>query len=375
MSPYPCNLNLLVNDASLTFNLPVWLDWVLIIILLFVAGLFSASENVFSNCNKYHFRVLADRGKTTAKAVSFLIDNFDDTLITVLFANNAIQYLMSILMSDIFISIAYQYNWPIEGLDSVVATILMALLVYIITDSLFKIISKHIPNKMANFLVYIDLICYFIMWPIVKFFKLLIWLIHKVFKIKDKNILTKEDFIESADKAKILDDNEDEKAPHEELLEPDEMTILSRTFTFDKISVNDVFTKKEDIFAIDINKIDTNSLNKIILNSSYSRIPVYEDNINNIIGVLTIRIYFKEYLKDPHLDIRSVLNTPLFINGDEKVDTIFNLFNKTKHHIAFVKNKEGVLIGMVTMDDILEELVGDIDEDKVDKLRENKYAS
>jgi CBS domain containing-hemolysin-like protein len=375
MSPYPCNVNLLVNDASSIFNIPIWVDWLLIIILLFVAGLFSASENVFSNCNKYHFRVLADRGKTTAKAVSFLIDNFDDTLITVLFANNAIQYLMSILMSDVFINIAKTYGWAVQGLDSVLATVVMALLVYIITDSLFKIISKHIPNKMANFLVYIDIFCYFLMWPIVKFFKLLILLIHKLFKIKDKNILTKEDFIESADKAKIIDDNEDDNKAHEELLEPDEMTILNRTFTFDKISVNDVFTKKEDIFAIDINNIDTKSLNIIILNSNYSRIPVFEDNIDNIIGVLTIRIYFKEYLKDPHLDIRSVLNTPLFIKGDEKVDAIFNLFNKTKHHIAFVKDKDGNLIGMVTMDDILEELVGDIDEDKVDKLRENKYAS
>lgn len=375
MSPYPCNVNLLVNDSSSTFNIPIWLDWLLIIILLFVAGLFSASENVFSNCNKYHFRVLADRGETTAKAVSFLIDNFDDTLITVLFANNAIQYLMSILMSDVFINIALKYSWVVQGLDTVLATAVMALLVYIITDSLFKIISKHIPNKMANFLVYIDIFCYFIMWPIVKFFKLLILLIHKIFKIKDKNILTKEDFIESADKAKIIDDNEDDNSAHEELLEPDEMKILNRTFTFDKISVNDVFTKKEDIFAIDINKIDTKLLNEIILNNNYSRIPVYEDNVDNIIGVLTIRIYFKEYLKDPHLDIRSVLNTPLFIDGGEKVDAIFNLFNKTKHHIAFVKDKDRNLIGMVTMDDILEELVGDIDEDKVDKLRENKYAN
>ncbi len=375
MSPYPCNVNLLVNDASSTFNIPIWVDWLLIIILLFVAGLFSASENVFSNCNKYHFRVLADRGKTTAKAVSFLIDNFDDTLITVLFANNAIQYLMSILMSDVFINISIKYGRKVQGLDTVLATVVMALLVYVITDSLFKIISKHIPNKMANFLVYIDIFSYFLMWPIVKFFKLLILLIHKIFKIKDKNILTKEDFIESADKAKIIDDNEDGNSAHEELLEPDEMKILNRTFTFDKIIVNDVFTKKEDIFAIDINKIDTKLLNKIILNNNYSRIPVYEDNIHNIIGVLTIRIYFKEYLKDPHLDIRSTLNSPLFIDGSEKVDAIFNLFNKTKHHIAFVKDEDGNLTGMITMDDILEELVGDIDEDKVDKLRENKYAS
>ena len=97
------------------------------------------------------------------------------------------------------------------------------------------------------------------------------------------------------------------------------------------------------------------------------------EKIDNIIGILTVRTYFKEYMADKHLNIVGCLTKPLYFEESTKVDEIFEEFNKTKNHLGFVVDKNKNLVGMVTMDDILEELVGDIDEIKINKLKENKH--
>ena len=368
----PCNNIVLVE--KIFPSLPIYGAWIIIIVLLFICGLFCASENAFSSSNKYHFRVLSERGSKINRAAEYLIDNFDDTLITVLIGNNAMQFIMSYLITDIFLELSgFDNNWP-TGSYSIIATIVMTLLIYVFTDSLFKIISKAIPNKLTYFLCYFNWFFYILLFPIVKLFKVFIYLIHKAFKIKEKNILTREDFIVEADKA-INEDNEIiNEGKEEELLEPDEINILNKAFYFDMIKVSQVLTPSDKIISIDINGLTTKKLNKIILSTQYSRLPVYEKDKNNIIGVLTIKNYFKEYMKDNHVDIRGTLNKPLFIEDNLKIDDIFELFNREKTHIGFILDSNKKLIGMVTMDDILEELVGDIDEKKINQYRENKYV-
>jgi len=367
MSPYSC-INLLSGDASSSF--PWWGELIIVVILLFVCGIFSGSENIFSSCNKYHFKVLKEKNKTIGKVVDFLIEHFDETLITVLIVNNTIQYVMSYLMSDIVANWLISLNVLDEGTQSLVATLIMSFLIYIFTDSLFKILGKHLPNKLAQAFGYIVFFFYIILFPITKIFSLILLLVHKIFRIKDKNILTKEEFIKEADNA--INIEEDDK---EELLEPNELKILNKAFTFDTISANKVLKKREDIFAINIDGLTNVELNKIILSTNYSRIPVYEDDIDNIIGILSVRKYFEEYSQDEHLEIRGILLKPLFFKKEDKVDYIFEEFNKTKNHMGIILDENGKTYGMVTMDDILEELVGDIDEIKINKLKEVKNES
>ena len=189
--------------------------------------------------------------------------------------------------------------------------------------------------------------------------------------MEEKNkVFTKEDFIIEADKA-INDDNISEEK--EELLEDEELSILNNAFNFDTISVSQVLKKRDEIFALDINNLTIDKLNQIILENNYSRIPIYDEKIDNIIGILTVRTYFKEYMADKHLNIVGCLTKPLYFEESTKVDEIFEEFNKTKNHLGFVVDKNKNLVGMVTMDDILEELVGDIDEIKINKLKENKH--
>lgn len=363
----PSDFLVFTESSELTVSgMPLWAAWLVIVICLLISGIFSASENAFSNCNKYHFKVLAEEGKFLPKIILKLIEKFDNTLITILISNNIVQTFMSFLSAMIFYNLCNYYNLG-DGLEAFLSTVVMAFLIYIVSDTVPKIISKEFPNRTAYVLAIPVYLMYIILYPVSLIFRFILFLVHKIFKIKDENILTKEEFIDIADEA-VSEIENDEGEEKEELFEDNELKILNRAFLFDSISVKDVLTPRSKIFAIDINNLTFDKLNKTILETTYSRIPVYEGSIDNIIGILVIKNYFKEYSKDPHLSIRSVLSKPLYVNENEKVDDIFKAFNKEKMHIAIVK-KDDKVIGMITMEDILEELVGEISEKRVNILK------
>ena len=372
MSPSDIDIFLLTStnqSLNTIWGMPDYVCWIIIGICLLISGVFSASENSFSNCNKYHFKVLADEGKLTAKIIVRLVEKFDNTLVTVLVGNNIVQTFMTYLSAMLFYNLCVAYGLG-SGVEAVLSTVVMALLIYIISDTVPKIISKQIPNKLVYVLAYPIFIIGIILTPISLIFKLILKAVHKIFKIKEDNILTKDDFILQADEAVSEDENfEEDENKEDEFFEPNELQLLNRAFYFDSIYVKEVLTPREKIFGVDINGLTCDKLNAIILDTTFSRIPVYDGDIDNIIGILTVKNYFKEYTQDPHLDIRSVLSRPLFVDYSAKVDDIFRSFNREKKHIAIVKDNDKV-VGMITMEDVLEELVGEINEKKTNILKE-----
>ena len=343
------------NELLGAFGMPFWASWLVIVILLLVSGLFSASENAFSNCNKYHFKVLADEGKITPKIIVRLTDKFESTLVSVLVGNNIVQTLISTISAILFYNICQANNWG-ESIEVILSTVVVAFAVYVISDTCPKILSKAIPNKMVYILAWPDFIFSIILYPVILIFKGILTLVHKMFKIKEDNILTKEDFIEKADEA-VTDENINQE--EEQLFKPEEMKIFDRAFIFDQIKVEQVLTPKEKIVSFDINQLTNKVLNSLIMSSKFSRFPIYDEDKDNIIGILSVNTYFKEYNEDPHLDIRSILLEPLFFDKDAKVKEIFEKLNEEKVHIGLVRDEQGKLVGMVTMEDILEELIGE----------------
>lgn len=337
------------------FGLPDWACWIIIGVLLIISGLFSASENTFSNCNKYHFKVLADEGKITPKIIVKLTEQFEDTLTSVLVGNNIVQTIMSFMSAILFYNLCNYYGWG-NSVEAILSTVVMAFLVYVISDTIPKILSKAIPNKMAYILAWPDFILGILLFPIILLFRLLLKLIHKIFKIKDNSLMTKESFLETAEEIISYENIEEEE---EALFEDNEIKILNRAFAFDAIQVSSVLTPKDKIVSIDSDNLNIKSINKFLLSNNFSRYPVYEDNRDNVIGILSVNTYFKEYADDPHLDIRSIIIQPLFVLETQSVKEIFDELNKEKVHVAMVKNENGELVGMITMEDILDELVGE----------------
>ena len=148
----------------------------------------------------------------------------------------------------------------------------------------------------------------------------------------------------------------------EKLFDSDEKVIVNNIFNFDKLTVSKVYTPKEKVFSLNVDDLTCEKLNKAIVDSSFSRIPIYEGKPDNIIGVLVLKIYFEEYVKDPHLSIKSILEKPIYIDINEEIDDAFDMMNSEKVHLAIVVDK-GKYAGIVTMQDALEELVDNIDED------------
>lgn len=378
MDPDLCTINLIslaqnVDDASYStvWGLPSWACWLIIAIFVLVSGVFSACENAFSNCNKYHFRALANKGNLTAKIIIKLVDKFDNTLVTILVGNNIVQTLMSFLSALLFFNLVKMYNLS-DGIESILSTVVMASLVYIVSDTCPKILSKAIPNRLAYILAWPVYITGFILYPVIIIFRGVLTLVHKIMKIKDESLLSKEDLLHSVSEA--INDEEDNasiSSQEEKLFENDEKEIVENVFDFDTESVEKVYTPLDKVFALNIENLSIEELNKEIVKIDYSRIPVYEEEKNNIVGILVLKTYFEEYVKDPHLEVRSILEDVIYIEYNMKLDDAFSLLNAEKVHMGIVK-KDGNIVGIVTMEDILEELVEDIDETPANKLKWRK---
>lgn len=365
MDPRCISFSTFLNEsqAITVLGMPDYVIWILIAIMLIISGLFSASENAYTNCNKYHFQTLADKGNFTAKIIVKLINKFDSTLVNVLIGNNIVQTLMSYFSATLFLNMSIAYGWA-DGVEAILSTVVMAFLVYVISDTCPKILSKAIPNKMAIILAYPVLITSYILLPISWIFKGILFIVHKLFKIKDTPLLSRDDLIHSASLA-INDEKEDEgetdDEDEEKLFENDEKDLLNNVFNFDELKVKDVYTKKEKVFSINIQGLTVSKLNEILVDVKYSRIPIYEGNKENIIGILVLKTYFEEYIKDKHLDIRSILEDIVKIDINMNIDDAFNELNKEKVHLGIVYNNLE-MVGIISMEDILEELIDDIDE-------------
>lgn len=355
----PCLQNAQTASDPTVWGMPMWACWVIIAVLQLVSGLYSASENAFSNCNKYHFKSLAAKGNRTAKLVTRLIDHFDGTLITVLVGNNIIQTLMSFLSAMLFYNICEIYGLG-DGVEAILSTVVMAFLIYIVSDTVPKIISKAIPNKMAVFLTYPVIFTEIILFPVIFIFRSLLKLVHKLFKVKEQNLLSKEDILHSVSIA-VNDEVGENEEPDEKLFEKDETEILDNVFTFDKMKVKDVYTPKEKVVSISYDDLTVDKVNNFIINTSFSRIPVYQDEKDNIVGILVTKVYFEEYAEDKHLNIPSILEEVVYIDADSHLDDAFDSLNSEKVHLGVVVSDKKV-IGIISMEDILEELVDDIDE-------------
>lgn len=320
--------------------------WVLILLFVLLSGFFSACETALATCNEFAFRVRANDGNTSAKLACFLLDKYDLSQISIVVDNNIVNTILSTLGSILFSF----YIINNDALVNLVSTIVITLLIFIFGDTIPKIIARAIPDRFISITSIILIFLYYLLWPIIKCLYYISLGVKKLFKVKDPFTLTEEDF------SNYINEIEDVGK-----IDESESDIIQNALDFADTSVKEIFTPLDKIYALDINKINNSNINSILLDTTYSRIPIYRDNKQNIIGTLNVKKYFDAYMKDKHVSIISVLTKPLFVNSNDKIDDIFDGFRRTHTHIAFIKNNENI-IGMITMEDILEELVGEIAE-------------
>ncbi len=353
----------LAADTMVTFH---WAILILMFLLILTSAFFSMTEMAFSATGKVRLKTLVDQKVKGANKALWISDNFDKALTTLLVGNNLSNIALA-TVSVIFFNGLFQSLENAETIVSLINTFFMTTLILIFGEIVPKSIAKANPERMA---LRMSGILYFlikVLTPITYlFYQLNKRVINRI--EPESKITVTEDELET-----IIDTMEEEGSIDEE-----EASMLQKVLTLSDISVEEIMTPRVDMIAVSMDR-SVDYITDIFFKHKYSRIPVYDENPDNIIGILYERDFFTKIIKGQNVSIKKLLKKPLFVPASTKVDALIELLQVENNHMAIVVDEYGGVDGIVTMEDALEELVGEIydEHDEVDKNivkhDENKY--
>ena len=319
----------------------------LIVILLCVAlsAYFSATETAFNTFNKIRVKNLAEKGNKTAARALTLTENYDTLISTILIGNNIVNILGASLATIYFTNLLA--NTSMANLATTISTAVMTLLVLTFGEICPKTIAKQTPDKFVLFATPIISALLVLFSPLSFVFKQLQNLLAKIFKADEDQGMTEEELISIIEEA-AEDGNIDEE----------ESTLIKSAIEFNELEVGDIFTPRIDITAVrsDISKQE---LAKVFTESGYSRIPIYDDDLDNIHGI----VYYKDFFSDAFttkIAISEIIKPVMYVTKTQKINDLLKDLQEKQMHLAVVTDEYGSTAGIVTLEDILEEIVGEI---------------
>ena len=335
----------------------------IIIVCILFSAFFSMSETVFSSVTQAKLKTAVEDRKPGSKKALYLTENFDKTLTTLLVGNNIVNTLMTVLSVPLFSSFIKHDNYV-----SLVSTAVMTVTLLIFGEITPKTIGKNhadsIVYKISNIVYVISVI----LFPIVIIFRGL----QRV--LTGKNVQSEE--ISEDELETILDTMEEEGS-----IESEEVELIKNVFDLNDRTVEDIMIHRMDVTAIDYTS-KAEDIKDLFLESQYSRIPLFAEDKDHIIGIIHERDFFAAYFKNKNVNIKRIMRKPLFVSKTMHVSDLIKHMQKVKTHLAIVKGEYGDTLGIVTMEDALEELVGEIydehddvieDVNKLEKLEDGSY--
>lgn len=311
-----------------------------IIILIMFSAYFSATETAFTSVNRIRIKNLAGNGDKRAKRVLELTDKYDSLLSTILIGNNIVNILITVIATLLFVEL---YG----SLGPTIATIVTTVLILIFGEITPKSLAKEIPEKTSmGFGGSIRLVM-MIFTPLNFLFGAWKKLVAKAFKMDKEQGITEEELLTMV-----------EEAETEGGLDEERSELIQNAIEFNGLEAWDILTPRVDVAAIEVDTCKDDIL-KLFRDTGFSRIPVYDDDIDNILGVLNQKD-FHNYIYGTSADIREYVAPVVFIPETMKLPVILKKMQTTKTHMAVVIDEYGGLAGIVTLEDILEELVGEI---------------
>lgn len=336
----------------LTTNIATW-KVVLIVVLVALSAFFSGTETALTNCSETYIKAKYDEGRKSAKLVKKVKDNYDHSLATILVGNNVVNNVASNIATSIAVVLCANiaFAGSNDFLASMLATAVMTIVIFVFGELLPKNICKAQANRLSQVLVYPLMFLNILLYPVSYVFSLLLKLVNKVNTESDDNEFDEEDFQSKVDELEQQGE-----------LDNDESEIIQNAVDFNDITVTSVMTKIENVEAINIKGLNKSQVLKQVCQLNRSRIPVYIDNINNVQGVIHTRKLLRTALSSRNYSVKSVMSEAVFVNDDILLDDMVEIFKQRKVHMAFVQDKDKDIIGIVTMDDVLDELMKDINE-------------
>ena len=330
----------------------MWWAYVVIFVMICLSAYFSASEIAFNSSNKMRLRRAAEGGSKTAALAYAITEKFTVALSTILIGNNLANIAVS-TCSTLIVMDLFRNN---VALASTITTVLVTIVILIFGEIIPKILAKQNADTVARWVAIPTRILTIILSPFVFLVIALLTVLRKIWgsdKKDDDPSVTEEELVS------IIDTVEEEGVINE-----DQGDLLQSTLDFRDTTIEKIMTPRIDMTAIDITN-DPEKITSILSDGTqFSRLPVYEESIDNIIGILSLTRYYKAGLTAKETpDIRSLLLKPCKLHKTMKLPAALAKLREAKMHLAIVIDEFGGTLGVVTMEDILEELVGDIWDD------------
>lgn len=319
-----------------------------LILCLILSAFFSGSEMAFSSANTIRLENMKDNGDKSASRALYITEHFEDALSAILIGNNLVNIASS--------SIGSVMVYLIFGNDrlSWLSTLLITAAVIVFGETIPKIKStKRATSKALEYALPVRILMV-VLKPAVLIVVFLINLIILPFKGSEESDSAEDE--ESVEELQSII----ETAEDEGILDEDDTEIVSNAIDFADTSASEAMTARVDVQAIDIDDSFEDILN-FIENTPYSRIPVYQDSIDNIIGVLHLNKFLQALSEEKHaFDIRKLLMEPCYVYKTMKLPTVLGILKKARQHLAVVTDEYSGTLGIITMEDVLEQIVGDI---------------
>ena len=305
-----------------------------------MSAYFSATETAFSTVNKIRLKTMSEDGNKRAARALKLAEDYDGLLSTILIGNNIVNILASSLSTILFIGLLKNN----ESLATTLSTITLTIVILIFGEISPKSIAKESPERFAMFSTPIITMFMAIFRPLNWMFRQWKKLLNKIFKSEEDPGITEEELIS------II-----EEAEEDGNLEKSETELIRSAIEFNELEVGDIFTPRIDIIAIKV-EAERDEILTVFKESGYSRLPVYSEDLDNIVGIL----YYKDFFTKDFDNISSIMKPVTFVTKNKNVNELMNELQEKKLHLAVVTDEYGSCAGIVTLEDILEEIVGDI---------------
>ena len=317
-----------------------------IVLLILCGGFFAGSETGFSYCSRIRIKRRAEEGSAAAQRVERILDSFDKLLTTILVGTNLCYVTASSLATVTAVSL-----WG-EQRGAAISTIVTTLAVFFFAETVPKNIARVNADTWACAVSLPIRFVMILLTPVTILFSGIGNFFRRIIGVQETPSMTEDEF------AAVIEDVEEGG-----LLEPEESALIKSAIEFSDVTAADVMTPVSQMVGIEVSE-SSDSIRQKVLDEKYSRLPLYRGDPGNVIGVLRSKELLWCLMQGREIELTQYMTPPYFIAPEIKLDALFEGLGRRRTHIAFVLNEQGTVDGFVTMEDILESLVGEIyDED------------
>ena len=325
------------------------MEYLLIVFLLLGSAFFSGTEIAYTSLSKLKVKKEDEQQTPTEKLVGFIYNHYDFALSTVLVGNNLVNIAATSVATVLALNLAASTSMTDEAASSIV-TVVMTAVILIVGEITPKMVARRISEPFAKMAAYPVLILMILFFPVVLITSGIVKALSLLWRKRaDQDITITEEELEN-----LLDTAEDEG-----VIDENETELLQSALEFTDLDAGDILTPRIDVIGFEIND-PIDRILSTITETQFSRYPVYERTVDHVVGILYVKHLLKELAVNKNVNMQELLLEPVFIPKSMRLHEIMNEFRSHRTHMVMVADEYGGITGIVTMEDVLEELVGDI---------------